>query len=173
VFVRYFFHRDEQIARRTAFGAGIAFARHRELDAFVYAGRNIHLDGIFSEGTRPSPLQTLHGDLICLPRCRCRWGIGQQFDIMPKGVWVTRFTTPEPRQVPQVSTDLVRARHVPLQVLQTTCFLTLIFLLTPVAISSRVILTLMRRLVPRSPRDLPGRRHRVAAAEKFAKKYRR
>src|SRR6187402_3136616 len=69
----------------------------------------------------PSPLQVGHVVTVC---------------IWPMNVLVTLLTCPDPPQVPQVCTLPLSFAPLPLQVLQTTCFFTLIFFVTPLAISS-------------------------------------
>jgi hypothetical protein len=56
--------------------------------------------------------------------------------IWPRKVLVTFLTWPEPPQVPQVCTEFLSFAPEPLHTLQGTYFLTLIFLVTPLAISS-------------------------------------
>src|ERR1700761_3928569 len=88
----------------------------------------------------PSPLQVGQVLVVC---------------IWPNMVLVTRRTAPCPPQVLQVCTDDLSFAPVPSQVLQTICLFTLIFFSAPLAISSSVNLTLMRRLLPRCTRLPP------------------
>src|SRR5471032_861436 len=87
----------------------------------------------------PSPLQVGQVLVVC---------------IWPNMVLVTLRTAPEPPQVLQVCTDDLSFAPVPSQVLQTICLF--IFISVPLAISSRVNLTLMRRLLPRVTRRPPA-----------------
>src|ERR1700743_3614459 len=70
-------------------------------------------------------------------------------------VLVTRRTAPEPPQVLHVWNDALSFAPVPSQVLQGICLLTFIFFSVPLAISSRVRRTLIRRLLPRATRRPP------------------
>ena len=90
--------------------------------------------------SEPSPLQVGHVLVVC---------------IWPNMVLVTRRTAPLPPQVRQVLTDDLSFAPEPLQLWQTTCLFTFIFFSTPLAISSRVSLTLMRKLLPRATRRPP------------------
>src|SRR5690606_28276919 len=70
-------------------------------------------------------------------------------------VFVTRRTVPDPLQVEHVLNAAPFLAPVPLHGLQETFLLTLIFFSTPEAISSRVSLTRIRKLLPREPRRPP------------------
>src|ERR1700712_5731438 len=70
-------------------------------------------------------------------------------------VLVTRRTAPWPPQVLQVWNDALSFAPVPSHVLQTICLFTFIFFSAPLAISSTVSLTLIRRLLPRATRRPP------------------
>jgi hypothetical protein len=63
-------------------------------------------------------------------------------------VLVTRLTAPCPPQVLQVEKEFLSFAPVPSQVVQTICLLTFIFFSTPLAISSKVNFTFIRKLVP-------------------------
>src|ERR1700761_2717525 len=88
----------------------------------------------------PSPLQVGQVLVVC---------------ICPKMVFVTRRTAPDPPQVLQVWKDALSFAPVPSQVLQGICLLTFIFFSVPLAISSSVKRTLIRRLLPRATRRPP------------------
>src|SRR5437868_4813735 len=89
----------------------------------------------------PSPLQVGQVLVVC---------------IWPNMVFVTLRTAPEPPQVLQVWNDDRSLAPVPSHVLQTICLFTFIFFSVPLAISSRVSLTLIRRLLPRVTRRPPA-----------------
>src|SRR5258707_11662410 len=82
----------------------------------------------------PSPLQVRQVLVVC---------------IWPNMVLVTLRTAPEPPHVLQVWNDDLSLAPVPSQVLQEICLFTFIFFSAPLAISSSVNLTLIRRLLPR------------------------
>src|ERR1700756_1558884 len=88
----------------------------------------------------PSPLQVGQVVVVC---------------IWPRIVLVTLRTAPAPPQVLQVCTDERSFAPVPSQVLQFTCLFTFIFFSVPLAISSSVRRTLIRRLLPRCTRRPP------------------
>ena len=67
---------------------------------------------------------------------------------MVERIW---FTAPRPPQVEHVEIEFASLAPDPLQVEQVLCFLTFTFFLTPVAISSSVKLTFMRKFLPLSP----------------------
>src|SRR5690554_1154312 len=75
-------------------------------------------------------------------------------------VFVTRLTEPVPEQVEQVWKEDLSFAPEPSQVLQTIFLFTLIFFSTPLAISSRVSFTLIRKLLPRITRRPPPPRER-------------
>src|SRR5690606_18131891 len=114
----------------------------------------ILIEMVSSPLTNPSPRQVVHLALISIPS---PLQVGQVLVvcICPKMVLVTRLTDPEPPHVLQVWYDDLSLAPVPLQVRQTTCLFTFIFFSTPLAISSKVSLTLMRRLVPLGIRRPP------------------
>src|ERR1700761_3706279 len=88
----------------------------------------------------PSPLQVGQVLVVC---------------IWPSIVLVTRRTAPWPPQVLQVWNDDLSFAPVPSQVLQIICLLTLIFFSAPLAISSTVRRTFIRKLLPRATRLPP------------------
>src|SRR5690606_1352017 len=111
---------------------------------------------VSSPRNKPSPRQVVHLAVISTPSppqalqvlVVCIW---------PKMVLVTRRTVPDPPQFRHVWTDDLSRAPLPSQEEQVTCLLTLIFFSTPLAISSSVSLTLMRRLVPLDTRRPPWR----------------
>ena len=90
---------------------------------------------VSSPNTRPSPLQLPHLAVMVDPS---PWQFGQvdTVCICPRKVFWTRRTCPLPPQVPQDCILPLSFAPLPLQVVQGTCFLTLMFLVTPLAISS-------------------------------------
>src|SRR6201986_3327882 len=90
---------------------------------------------VSSPYTRPSPLQTEHLAVTMDPS---PLQVGQVVTvcICPRKVLLTRRTWPLPPQVEQVWTLFLSFAPLPLQVVQETYFFTLIFLVTPLAISS-------------------------------------
>src|ERR1700750_384213 len=90
---------------------------------------------VSSPYTRPSPLQTEHLAVTMEPS---PLQVGQVVTvcICPRKVLLTRRTWPLPPQVEQVWTLFLSLAPLPLQVVQPTYFLTLMFLETPFAISS-------------------------------------
>src|SRR5690554_3153825 len=82
------------------------------------------------------------------------WHVGQVVVvcICPRKVLRTCLTTPFPPQVPQVDIEPESFAPDPWQVEHLTCFFTLMVLVTPEAISSRVSDTFIRRLEPLLPR---------------------
>src|SRR5688572_11272070 len=109
---------------------------------------------VSSPYTRPSPLQVPHLAVIVTPS---PLQVGQVVTvcICPKNVFCTLLTCPLPPQVLQVCTLPLSFAPEPLQVVQGTCFFTLIFLVTPFAISSYVSFSFTRRLLPLIPRLRP------------------
>src|SRR6187402_3087448 len=103
---------------------------------------------VSSPRSTPSPWQVLHFEVITEPS---PLQVGQVLVvcIWPNMVLVTRRTAPWPPQVLQVWKDDLSLAPVPSQVLQSTCLFTLIFFSVPLAISSSVNLTLIRKLLPR------------------------
>src|SRR5687768_16694508 len=95
----------------------------------------ISIDTVSSPYTFPSPLQLTHFTVIVVPS-PLQEGQVVTVCICPIKVLVTLLTCPLPPQVLQVCTLPLSLAPLPLQVLQTTCFLTFIFLVTPFAISS-------------------------------------
>src|ERR1700722_6355517 len=90
---------------------------------------------VSSPYTLPSPLQTGHLAVTMEPS---PLQVGQVVTvcIWPRKVLLTLRTWPLPPQVVQVWTLLRSLAPLPLQVVQETYFLTLMFLVTPLAISS-------------------------------------
>src|SRR4029079_9990649 len=80
---------------------------------------------VSSAYTLPSPLQVPHFAVIVVPS---PLQVGQVVTvcICPRKVLVTRRTCPLPPQVPQVVTLPLSLAPLPEQVVQTTCFFTLI-----------------------------------------------
>ena len=111
---------------------------------------------VSSPRTTPSPWQTVHFEVICVPS---PLQVGQVLVvcIWPKMVLVTLRTAPCPPQVLQVWNDERSLAPVPSQVVHTTCLFTFIFFSAPLAISSSVKRTLMRRLLPLATRLPPPR----------------
>src|SRR5476651_49084 len=109
---------------------------------------------VSSPRTTPSPWQTVHFEVMVEPS---PLQVGQVLVvcIWPSMVLVTLRTAPEPPQVLQVEKDDWSFAPVPSQVRQTTCLFTFIFFSAPLAISSRVKRTLIRRLLPRATRLPP------------------
>ena len=111
---------------------------------------------VSSPRVTPSPLQVPHFAVIVVPS---PLQVGQVLVvcIWPKMVLVTLLTAPLPPQVLQVEKEFLSFAPDPSQVLQRICLLTLIFFSIPLAISSKVSFTLIRRLVPlytlRPPRE--------------------
>ena len=66
---------------------------------------------------------------------------------------VTLRITPLPPQVEHLPTELASFAPLPWQVLHSICFFTLIVLRAPSATSFKLSFTLMRRLLPRLPRE--------------------
>src|SRR5690606_15070017 len=95
----------------------------------------------------PSPRQVVHLEVISTPS---PLQVGQVLVvcICPRMVLVTRRTDPAPPQVPQVLNEDLSFAPDPSQVLQTMLLLTFIFFSTPLAISSKVNFTFIRRLLP-------------------------
>src|SRR5215217_1647054 len=104
----------------------------------------------------PSPWHELHFAVICCP-LPLQVGQVEVVCICPSMVLVTLRTAPLPPHVLQVLTDDLSLAPVPSQVLQVICLFTLIFFSVPLAISSRVSFTLMRRLLPLATRLPPPR----------------
>src|SRR5688572_9861675 len=106
---------------------------------------------VSSPYTRPSPLQVLHFAVIVEPS---PLQLGQVLTvcICPRKVFCTLLTCPLPPHVLQVCTLPSSFAPFPPHVLQATCFFTLIFFVTPFAISSYESFNLMRRLLPLIPR---------------------
>src|ERR1044072_2454683 len=100
---------------------------------------------VSSPYTLPSPRQAPHFAVIVEPSPLQVGHVVTVF-ICPKKVLVTRRTCPLPPHVPQVCTLPLSFAPLPPQVLQATYFFTLMFLVTPFAISSYVNFILMRRL---------------------------
>src|SRR6185369_5524301 len=90
---------------------------------------------VSSAYTLPSPLHVPHLAVIVVPS-PLQVGHVVTVCICPRKVLVTRRTWPLPPQVPQVCTLPLSFAPLPLHVVQTTCFFTLIFLVTPLDISS-------------------------------------
>src|SRR3954469_9306317 len=105
---------------------------------------------ISSPYTRPSPLHTLHFTVIVVPS---PLHVGQVLTvcIWPKKVFWIFLTWPLPLQVAQVCILPLFFAPLPPQVLQLTYFFTFIFLVTPLAISSKFNLSFTRRLLPLCP----------------------
>src|SRR6478735_4001340 len=103
---------------------------------------------VSSAYTRPSPLQLPHFAVIVLPS---PLQVGQVVTvcICPRKVLVTFLTCPLPPQVIQFCTLPLSLAPDPAQVVQETYFFTLIFLETPLAISSKFNFNFTRRLLPR------------------------
>src|SRR6201999_2925570 len=109
---------------------------------------------VSSPRTTPSPWQTVHFEVIVVPS-PLQAGQVLVVCIWPSMVLVTLRTAPCPPQVLQVCIDERSFAPEPSQVLHTTCLFTLIFFSAPLAISSSVNLTLMRKLLPRATRRPP------------------
>src|SRR5690606_35839606 len=106
---------------------------------------------VSSPFTRPSPLQLGQWEVISVPS---PLQVGQVVlvCICASMLFVRLLTEPAPLQVRQVLNEDLSFAPEPSQFLHTLFLLTLIFFSTPFAISSRVSLTLIRRLVPRATR---------------------
>src|SRR5436190_14218996 len=89
---------------------------------------------VSSPYTRPSPLQLVHFCVMVVPS---PLQVGQVVTvcICPRKVLVTRLTCPVPPQVAQVCIEALSLAPLPVHTWQVMCFLTLIFLLAPLAIS--------------------------------------
>src|ERR1035437_4997364 len=104
-----------------------------------------------SPRTMPSPLQDLHLSVITCPSPP-QAGQVELVCMYPRMVCCVRVTCPVPLQVEQLLNPEPLLAPMPLHLSQETYLLTLTFFSTPVAISSSVSFTLMRRLEPRFTR---------------------
>src|SRR5690606_8161167 len=113
------------------------------------------LIGITSSSiTLPSPLQVWQVSVTIFPS-PLQLGHVLLDTIWPSIVFTTFLTCPFPPHMVQVCKEVPFFAPFPLHVPQVTCLFTLIFFSTPLAISSRFNLSLIRRFDPFLLRDCP------------------